>query len=246
MLKVVLCDDDDVYLQLMQKLIMNTVDKNRYNMKIVIATSLPGKVLHYLSREEGITLFMLETVFSPPEMDGIELAKGIRAKDRESYIVFCTSHSENIYKVMAGLIRPSGFLVKQQDSNEVEKFEIVVGDVYRDYLNFYGDSEAVLNINIGAEIHRVDYDDIVYLEAFQKKVYVHTSNQRIGYYDSLSALEEKLGEKFVRCHKSFIVNRDKVVKVCFSDMKITMTNGVDVDISRTFKPTIKEKINVFR
>lgn len=245
MLKVVLCDDNAVYLQLMKKLIKNIVNKNRHNMEIVIATSSPREVLEYLSKEEGITLFMLETVFSPTEMDGIELAKGIRVKDRDSYIVFCTTHSEYIYKVMAGMIRPAGFLIKKQDSDEIENFEVVVGDVYRDYLNFYGDSEAVLNINIGAEIYRVDYEDIVYLEAFQKKVYVHTSNQRIGYYDSLSALEEKLGEKFVRCHKSYIVNRDKVVKVCFSDMKITMTNGAEVDISRTYKSAIKEKINVF-
>lgn len=245
MLKVVLCDDNEVYIQLLKKLIMNTADKNRYNIGIVTATSSPQDVIEYISKEEGITLFILETVYSPPKMDGIELAKGIRVKDRDSYIVYCTAHSEYIYKVMTGLIRPAGFLLKHENTGEIENFEIVIGDVYRDYLNFYGDSEAVLNVNIGTEMYRIDYDEIVYLEAFQKKVYVHTSNQRIGYYDSLSALEEKLGEKFVRCHKSYIVNRDKVVRVCFSDMKIKMTNAAEIDISRTFKALLKEKMNIF-
>lgn len=245
MLKVVLCDDNEVYAKLLQSLIRNTADKNGYNLRIVITTSSPKEVLEYLSKEEGVSLYILETVYHPPEMDGVELAKGIRAKDRDSYIVFCTAHSEYIYKVMTGLIRPAGFLIKQKDSNEIENFEIVIGDVYRDYLNFYNINEAVLNINIGAEIYRIEYDQIVYLEAFQKKVYVHTSNQRIGYYDSLASLEEKLGDKFLRCHKSYIVNRDKVDRVCFSDMKIRMVNGAEIDISRTFKSLLKEKLSVF-
>ena len=242
MLKVVLCDEDKTYIHLLEKLIMEIAIRNKYNIEIAVMTCSPQDVLKYLDKENEISIYMLETVYSLSEIDGIELAKAVREKDRDSYIVFCTAHAEYIYKVMTGLIKPSGFLIKQGNAVKIEELNHVMGDIYRDYLNFFAGNEAVLNINIGTDIYRIDYDHIVYLESFQKKIYVHTDNQRIGYYDSLSSLEEKLGDNFIRCHKSFIINADKVLRISFSDMKIEMSNGAEIDISRTFKSVLKERL----
>jgi len=242
-LKVILCDEDETYVYLLKKLITDIAIKNNYNIEIALTTYSPQKVLDYLlNTEKDKSVYVLEAVYNFNEYDGIQLAKAVREKDRDSYIVFCTAHAEYIYKVMTGLIKPSGFLIKQENKINVEELNIIIGDIYRDYLNFFAKSEDILNINIGTEIYRISYNHIVYLESFQKKVYVHTDNQRIGYYDSLSSLEEKLGDNFVRCHKSFIINTDKVVRISFSEMKIEMSNGAEIDISRTFKNTLKEKL----
>jgi len=242
LLKVVLCDDDKIYMQLLEKLIKDIATRSNYNIEIAVMTSSPLDVLEYSDKENGISIYILETEYRLYENDGIELAKTVRGKDRDSYIVFCTAHSEYIYKVMTGLIKPSGFLIKQGDNIKIEELENVMGDIYRDYLNFFAGSEAVLNINIGTEIYRIEYNQIIYLESFQKKIYVHTGNQRIGYYDSLSSLEEKLGANFIRCHKSYIINEDKVSRVSFTDMKIIMSNGAQIDISRSFKASIKDRL----
>ncbi|WP_010250278.1 LytR/AlgR family response regulator transcription factor [Acetivibrio cellulolyticus] len=242
MLKVVLCDEDNIYIQLLKKLIMEIAIRNNYNIEIAVMASSPQDVLEYLDKENEISIYILETVYSLSEEDGIELAKAVREKDRDSYIVFCTAHTEYIYKVMTGLIKPSGFLIKQGEAVKIEELKHVMGDIYRDYLNFFAENEAVLNINIGTEIYRIDYNQILYLESYQKKIYVHTENQRIGYYDSLSSLEEKLGENFIRCHKSYIINADKMSRISFSDMKIEMINGTEIDISRTFKGILKDKL----
>jgi len=241
-LKVLLCDEDETYVHLLEKLIIDIAIKNKYNIEIAVTTYSPQDVLDYLDAEKEISIYVLEAVYNLSEYDGIQLAKTVREKDRDSYIVFCTAHAEYIYKVMTGLIKPSGFLIKQGNTVKVEELNNIIGDIYRDYLNFFAKNEDVLNINIGTEIYRISYNHIVYLESFQKKIYVHTDNQRIGYYDSLSSLEEKLGDNFVRCHKSYIINTDKVVRISFSDMKIEMSNGAEIDISRTFKNTLKEKL----
>lgn len=109
MLKVVLCDEDNIYIQLLKKLIMEIAIRNNYNIEIAVMASSPQDVLEYLDKENEISIYILETVYSLSEEDGIELAKAVREKDRDSYIVFCTAHTEYIYKVMTGLIKPSGF-----------------------------------------------------------------------------------------------------------------------------------------
>lgn len=242
MLKVVLCDEDKTYVQLLEKLIMEIAIRNKYNIEVAVMAYSPQDVLEYLGKDKEISIYILETIYSLSKYDGIELAKAVREKDRDSYIVFCTASAEYIYKVMTGLIKPSGYLIKHGNAVNVEELNNVLGDIYRDYLNFFAKDEAVLNINIGTEIYRINYNQIMYLESFQKKIYVHTDNQRIGYYDSLSSLEEKLGDNFIRCHKSYIINTDKVLRISFSNMKIELSNGDEIDISRTFKNILKDKL----
>ena len=67
--------------------------------------------------------------------------------------------------------------------------QLYIGCIYRDYLNVT-QKKNVLHINVGPDIYKIEYDQIMYVESFQKKIYIWTKNQRIGYYDKLSSLEE--------------------------------------------------------
>ena len=102
---------------------------------------------------------------------------------------------------------------------------------------------------MGPDIYKIEYDQIMYVESFQKKIYIWTKNQRIGYYDKLSSLEEKLGEGFFRCHRSYIVNLNNISKVNFPDMVIEMKNKAKIPISRAQKwferDTEKYESNIF-
>ncbi|TYQ16041.1 UNVERIFIED_CONTAM: LytTR family two component transcriptional regulator [Acetivibrio alkalicellulosi] len=248
LLKVILCDSDEGNINYLKHEIQRIADKNHFHIKIVLVAYSPEKVLNYISKEEGINSYFIEVVYNLSDIDGIDLAKHIRDNDRESYIVFCTANTEFILRAMTGLIRPAGYLIKKCDAKKlksIEGLEIVVGDIYRDYLNSVSEDIDILNINIGAEIFRINYDEIVYVEAFQKKVYVYTSNQRIGYYDSLTSLEKRLSENFFRCHKGYIINVEKVKKVSFSDMTIYMENGSEILVSRKYRDALKDKLSAW-
>ncbi len=56
-----------------------------------------------------------------------------------------------------------------------------------------------------------DYDDIIYVETFNKNtiIYTHEDSYNIGRF-SLSKLEKKLDDRFIRIHRAFIINRDFV------------------------------------
>lgn len=238
-LRIIICDSsrDDLYN--IEQTIRKTIEASGYDAKIALTTGIPEKVIEYLAVEQGISLYMLDVQYSKHMFDGIEIAKQIRNHDRDSYIVFITSCAHSIQIVMKGLIRPAGFFIKPVETGDIE---ILLGDIYRDFLNIEGVGSYIFNVNIGSTIYRIEYDQILYFEAFQKKVYIHTSNQRIGYYDSLSSLESRLGEQFIRCHKSYIINKDKVLRIDFSDNRIVMENGAEIDISRTYKHGIKENL----
>ena len=190
--------------------------------------------------DEGVSIYIIDVDYKDNHLIGIKLAKKIRQKDRNAYIVFNTKRTDSVYNVMTGLIRPAGFFKKPIKKDELQ---VLMGDIYRDYLNLQGKSEDIFHVNIGSTIYHLDYNQILYFEAYQKKIYIHTYNQRIGYYDSITELAVKLNSQFVRCHRSYLVNIDNIKKISFNDMVLEMKDGKEIFISRTYKNTLRERLD---
>ncbi|MES1218937.1 MAG: response regulator [Bacteroidota bacterium] len=70
---------------------------------------------------------------------------------------------------------------------------------------------TALAIKTGDRIVLLRFENIVYLEAQEKYVFVFTENgQKYITDQTLAALEEKLPSQFYRIQKSYIINRDKI------------------------------------
>lgn len=86
-----------------------------------------------------------------------------------------------------------------------------------------------LTVKQRGRLKNLDYLDILYLESRGHRVVIHlTSGEEEIIYAKLDALEENLeDERFVRCHKSFLVNMDYVRE---AQKDFQMENGVIVPI----------------
>lgn len=56
--------------------------------------------------------------------------------------------------------------------------------------------------------------DILYFERISTKVVIHTVNDQLSIYSTLSSIEEKLSDRnFYRTHRSFLVNVQNVKEI---------------------------------
>lgn len=70
---------------------------------------------------------------------------------------------------------------------------------------------TALPIKTGDRINLIRFENISYLEASDKYVFVFTADgQKLLTDQSLTALEEKLPPQFYRIQKSYIINKDKI------------------------------------
>jgi len=70
---------------------------------------------------------------------------------------------------------------------------------------------SALSIKSGDRIMLVRFENIIYMEAQDKYVYIFNSeNQKYLTDQSLTALSEKLPPQFFRIQKSYIINKDKI------------------------------------
>lgn len=85
-------------------------------------------------------------------------------------------------------------------------------------------------VKVGGRIMRVLPADIEFVESDRRKVRIHLAGQVIEAYESLGGIARKLPDSFVQCHKSFLVNMEKIAEMR-SD-QIDLLSGATVPISQ--------------
>ena len=71
-----------------------------------------------------------------------------------------------------------------------------------------------LTVKIGDKILLIKLESIIYIEAEEKYVFLHTTDGRKHLTDfTIGSLEEKLPEQYVRIHRSYIINTDHIKEI---------------------------------
>lgn len=73
-------------------------------------------------------------------------------------------------------------------------------------------------------------DEILYLESRAHRTMIHTYEGEEVCRDKISDLEQKMGDTFVRCHQSFLVNMKYIRRIENESFKLE--NGEEISISK--------------
>lgn len=79
------------------------------------------------------------------------------------------------------------------------------------------------------------FTDILYIESLKDYVKIHLKNESHTVKFSISAFEKELDNRFIRIHRSYIVNRNKITAYTKNDVEI---NTIEIPISDNYKENI--------
>ena len=86
----------------------------------------------------------------------------------------------------------------------------------------------------------IPLSQISFFESRNKKIIVNTAYEEYAYYDTLDEIEARLGDDFVRCHRSFIVAKSKIKNVKLSLGVLLLEGDFQIPLSRSYKSIFKE------
>jgi LytTr DNA-binding domain len=84
--------------------------------------------------------------------------------------------------------------------------------------------------------------DIDYVSASRNYLVVHVGEKEFLLRDTINNLEKRLsGEAFLRTHRSFIVNVDRIqeIRTADSGYRIRLKNGPEIPLSRSYREPVK-------
>ena len=117
------------------------------------------------------------------------------------------------------LLKPISF---ERLLRSVNKFFDRMANSNGTIINAAGSQETFLHVKADRKIHKVFFDNIIYIESLDKYVKLHLKDKVIVTRENVSTLVQKLsGSHFVRIHRSFIVSIKAVTSFSAGGVEIT-------------------------
>lgn len=193
-----------------------------------------------LSAMEIISKDHIDLMFvdiSMPDLSGMDLVKSLAKKP---YIVFTTAFSEYAVEgfmvdAVDYLLKPFGYTAFLKAANKVKlRIEALSGR------NQASPEMDHLFVKSGYKLVRIELDDIKYVESMHEYVRFHLQNEKnVMTLASMKSIEELLPSgKFMRVHRSFIVNTSRVKVV--ERNRIVFDNNVFIPVSDQYKARFQE------
>ncbi|GGH55497.1 DNA-binding response regulator [Dyadobacter endophyticus] len=209
--------------------------------------SLAGRYSSAVEALQMINSKPIDVIFldiQMPDLTGIELARVLeKAGHKAPRIIFTTAFNQ--YALDGFRVDAIDYLLKPFNYEEflraASKAQTYVELVRK--ASSAGSSEPkdeYLFLKVEYQLVRIAYDDILYTEGLKDYVKVHLKSdpKPILSLTSLKALEEKLpASKFMRVHRSFIVNLDKISAVTRNTIQIGATS---IPVSEQYKEAFNQ------
>lgn len=205
-------------------------------LEIVGSSRYPMEAVKYINERKDVDITFLD--IDMPQISGLAVADLIRAN---TSIVFTTGHSSYAVKgfdigVSDFLLKPISFIRFLQSFNKVAA-------VLEKQLDDYSKKKSYFFVNPGlkGELLKIDYDDVLYIEGSTNYIKIHTTNNSHMVHLTMKEMEETLrSDIFIRIHKSFIININKITKLVGN---IVMLNTIPLPIGPSYRQRILNKIN---
>lgn len=162
-------------------------------------------------------------------MDGITLARQLRAQDKRVTLAFLTAAREYVFEGYE--VQAVRYLLKPMQQEKV--FELL--DLARQNLQ----EQPSLILNCADEKKKLYLSQIAAIEAQGHYLIFHTTTGQLQQKASLSSLAGHLGDSFVMSHRSFYVNLAHLLRI--SRTECTLDTGLTVPVSRGAYKNLNEQ-----
>jgi two-component system, LytTR family, response regulator len=210
MINCLLIDDEPLALQLLE----DFVNKTPY-LKLVGRFEDPMQAIAPLESGQADLLFL---DIKMPDISGIDF---FRSLSRKPHVIFTTAYSE--FAIEGFELKAIDYLLKPVS---FEKFLAACNRV-KEYLELRNAKKSngkdYFFINAAHKLHKIFYDDILYLEGLKDytKIHLASSSSPLIILHNLKYFEDLLERnEFIRIHRSYIVSIRKVTTVSRKSVQV--------------------------
>ncbi|WP_257668651.1 response regulator [Parapedobacter tibetensis] len=172
-------------------------------------------------------LVLIDIILSS-EKTGIDLARELN-RNHQIPFIFLTSHADRGTIETAKTTRPSGYIVKPFNRNDV----YAAIEMAFNYAHITEESQNIF-LPEGKQKTKIPLDEMIYAHAEGNYTTFITTNRKIVLRKCLKEVSETIlnNKKFVRIHKSYLVNKDAIRARNASN--ILLNNGENVPLGRAY------------
>ena len=225
--------------------LVKVLETNNYNI-VGIATNYREALTFFYQNKVDLVII---DVFLNGQPDGIAFAETITiTPEILKPFVFLTSSKDRKIFERAKITKPFSFLLKPFNELEVlYAIEMAIEKFY-DQINAFQieNKDTVITsdylfIKKKNALKKITIQDIIYIEVEERYCNVITLSEKFLVTISLAKIIEILDDKiFIKTHRNYIVNKNKIIEIIISDNLIITQGGYKISLSDKYKDFVNK------
>ncbi|MGN0996873.1 MAG: LytR/AlgR family response regulator transcription factor [Candidatus Ventricola sp.] len=213
--------------------------------QIQLCTDDIDEAIGEIRDQKSVMLMVLgvDSVKRDRERLALRFGKYAMRINRDHYVVYIVKERSELEQVLPLCARSAGILTCPPEEKAIEQ---TFTPLFEDYRRVYGRETSQdgrwLNLKTEGRMYRVRMSDVCTVQAINKEIEFRTMKQSFRIYSSMSAVEKMLDESFIRCHRSYFINSNRIAFVDFREMTIHMMDGSSIPLARSFKESISSSL----
>ncbi|KAB1157191.1 response regulator transcription factor [Tenacibaculum aiptasiae] len=232
-IKCLVVDDEPLAIKLLEKHI-SKIDA----LEIVATCNNAIKAFEILNTQEVDLLFL---DIKMPNLTGIDFLKTLKSPPKTIFTTAYRDYAIESYDlgVIDYLLKPITF---ERFFKAVDRY---LGDQKKQSQSIqYKEKETddFMLVKSGNKHHKVIINDILFIESLKDYIKIHTAdNKRIVSKYRISEIEQELKkENFLRVHRSYIININKISAFTVNDIEV---NSTEIPIGASYKEKVISFLN---
>ena len=231
MLNFVICDDSQNTVNRISKMLESIFIRNSLDGQIVFSSTQSTDLLNYV-KNHPINVAVLD-IDLKDNTSGLEIAEKIRKQNKGIYLIFITGHLE--FGLVAYRYKTFDYIAKPLTLERLEETILRLFDDISEDNNKY--------IKLDNDKTIIPENNIRFIKKDGMKLVFHTDTRDYVTYNSFNKIQSTLPSQFVRCHKSYIVNLNKITDINMSNSTISFTSKDKCYIGPKYKNNFMEVFN---
>lgn len=198
MITVSICEDETFFVSELRKLLDDYCGLKEFRFSI--STFSNGEKLLLSSQMPDIVLMDIKL----PGSDGMEIVQRLRRLGGGCQVIFITAYQKYVFQAFD--LDAVHYILKPVTAEKL--FPALDKAIKR----LSSDNGKTIFVSNGTSASRIPLKDILYCDALDHRITVHTLAGTFQFFGSLDAVQEQLDDRFFRSHRSYLVNMDHVIE----------------------------------
>ena len=237
MLNFVVCDDEKEFREVIIKEIEKFMMNYDVNYEVYQFETYDKKFEKVARSDLGFKVYFFD--IKTKNGSGLDAARFIREEleDWNSIIVIVTAFAEYRYEALSNRLYLLDFISKFDNCKA--KIKEILKIIYKNY----NSREKCLSYEYNYTFYKIELKNIIFIEKEQdsKRCIIYTTYGTFKAPFTLVSIAKQLDKRFLKVHKSLILNTDKISTYNTKENEVVFSNGMSTNlISRAGR---KELIN---
>lgn len=222
--KCIIVDDEELARELIERHL------SQLNGFELIASCASAIEAHSILQNNMVDLIFMD--IEMPVLKGTDFIKNLKIQPK---VIFTTAYRD--YAIEGFELDAIDYLLKpivfERFFKAIEKF-IAHQKLYEKV-----EDNKSIYIQIKKKNIKILLTDILYIESLKDYIKIHLTSQKLVLKHGITAFEQKLNNHFIRVHRSYIVNSEKVTTYTKNDIEI---GNIEIPIGEFYKKDTLEKL----